>query len=186
MPNPAASQAVAPANAGSALRAACISASGDGEAQCGGCMRVSWAAWMHRRMFQRQRETNAAVRIWVGLPNQSPGEGESAVLATAIGSKGNHPAEVAAGPRKAKGPFERRFRKRQWQSVRSGCTMHAQADMQACRGTCLMDLGPVSLSWWDGSNRGDCHLLWLTAKEPLDIALQPSMAQGHQYGGSNS
>lgn len=154
--------------------------------QCGGCMCVSWAAWMHRRMFQRQRETNAAVRIWVGLPNQSPGQGESAVLATAIGSKGAHPAEVAAGPRKGKGPFGRRFRKRQWQSVRSGCTMHAQADMQACRGTCLVDLGPVSLSWWDGSNRGDCHLLWLTAKEPLDIALQPSMAQGHQCGGSSS
>lgn len=64
-------------------------------------------------MFQRPRETNAAVRMGEILPNQKVGEGKSAVLAAAIGSKRNHPAEVVAGPRKGKGLFEHRCRKRQ-------------------------------------------------------------------------
>lgn len=94
MPNPAALQAVPPANVGAALRAS------HSVRRQSGCV-----SWMHRRMFQRQQETTAAVRIWAILPNQKSGEGQSAVLAAAIGSKGDNPAEVVAGPQKRTGPF---------------------------------------------------------------------------------
>lgn len=110
LPNPAALQAVPPANVRRCP--SCISASGD---RASGCV-----SWMHRRMSQRQQETNAAVRIWGILPNQKSGEGKSAVLAAAIGSKRNHPAESSGWPQKRIGPIWHRFRKRQF-----GCTMRA-------------------------------------------------------------
>lgn len=77
------------------------------------------------------------------LPNQKLGEGKSAVLGAAIGSKGNHPAEVVAGPRKGREGrdlFEHRFRKRQFVCLHDA----RESDMHTCRETCLV--GPVFLS----------------------------------------
>lgn len=108
--------------------ASCISASGDG-------------VGVYRGSVDAPKDVPTPtrdVRIWAVLPNQKSGEGKSAVLAAAIGSKGNPTIlqKKVAGPRKGKDLFEHRFRKRP-----SVCLHDApESDMHTCRETCLMDL----------------------------------------------
>lgn len=126
MPNPAALQAVPPANVGPAL----------------GASQRQATEWVCIVDAPKDVPTPTRdVRIWAVLPNQKSGEGKSAVLAAAIGSKGNHPAESSGWPQKRKGPFRASLPKETFLSV---CTMRASL-------TCIlpgdMSRGPVFLSW---------------------------------------
>lgn len=75
--------------------ASCLSVSGD---------RVGVLSWMHRRMSQSQRETNAAVSIWAVTANGKPGRESQPSWPLQLDPNVTHPAEGVAGTRRGKGP----------------------------------------------------------------------------------